>query len=246
MNYYKILVDGAIVGVASNYDFRRHQKKHNILVACESNDAQYIQCGERLYRDTWLLDVSTEKFDYDNASIVPIEQEEYDILHESITSGNMPLFENEEDDQQDQTQLPEYAINTLEFVIESKESEMNRLCNKAISDGFDIVLSDGKSHHFSMSVYDQLNMVTMSLTVGSGAKQVPYHADGEPYVYYSAKDARSILAAAESHKQFHTSYFNALTSYIESLDDIVRVSNIRYGDDIPTEFVSDVLRNFLN
>jgi hypothetical protein len=39
MKYYKILVDSNYIGVATTTDFRRYQKKHNIIIVSDENNA---------------------------------------------------------------------------------------------------------------------------------------------------------------------------------------------------------------
>ena len=45
---------------------------------------------------------------------------------------------------------------------------------------------------------------------------------------------------------YHTTYFNSLKHYIESLDTIDAVANIQYGVEIPETYQSDVLKYLLN
>lgn len=65
MKYYKLIDADKIIGVCSSYDLRKHQIKHDILLASDEDSAQYIQFKDKLYRDEWFKRLSTEKFDYD-------------------------------------------------------------------------------------------------------------------------------------------------------------------------------------
>ena len=87
LNYYKLINNSDFIGIATSHDFRRYQKKHGIILACDENLAQYIQIGECLYRDNWLCPVTTDKIQYTEAQIIAIEKEEYDLLLEATQKG---------------------------------------------------------------------------------------------------------------------------------------------------------------
>lgn len=130
----------------------------------------------------------------------------------------------------------------LEEVKAAKISEMSAACREAIIAGFDVVLADGKSRHFSMTVEDQLNINSLYGLLASGMTQVPYHADGEACEYFSAEDFGIIVQTATAHKTYHESYFNSLKSYITIKRTAASVDAITYGVEIPTQYQSDVLK----
>ena len=115
-------------------------------------------------------------------------------------------------------------------------------CSNVITGGFDVVLSDNESHHFSLTTQDQLNLITVTTLMASGETSIPYHADGELCKFYSPDDMTIISTGATNFKTYHVSYFNSLKSYIESLNDIETISAITYGFEIPSEYMSDVLK----
>ena len=123
---------------------------------------------------------------------------------------------------------------------------MSQICNQLITNGIDVVLSDGESHHFSLTVQDQLNLITLSSMAQSGMLQIPYHADGELCKYYTPTEIGAIIETATALKTYHTTYFNSLKSYIESLNDIQIISSIQYGCNIPNEYKSDILKELEN
>lgn len=83
MMYFKLIKDGMIFAVASTYDLRRYQAKHDIIICCDMSRAQYIQVGEDLYRDSWMVPVTGDK-PFQRATIVEIDQAEYDELSEEL------------------------------------------------------------------------------------------------------------------------------------------------------------------
>lgn len=244
MNYYKLIDAGTIIGVCSSYDLRKHQAKHDILLACDEDSAQYIQYKDKLYRDEWFKKLSTEKFEYDFVRIIVIDEQEYTVLLDAIETGEEVVIEPEENNETPDSE-PLIDIDTeitIDYVKSKKISEMSSTCNKVITNGFDVTLSDGNTHHFSLTIQDQLNLITLSTFVSSGETTIPYHADGELCRYFSAEDITLITETATSFKTYHVTYFNSLKAYIEVLDSIEAIHEIEYGVEIPEEYQSDILK----
>ena len=244
MNYYKLINGENFVGVATTLDMRVFQHKHNILLACDESIGQYIQFNETLYHDNWMNPIDTDRIKYENVEVISIDKGEYDILYEAIEKGEEITPEPQKPDIEEQPIEPEKEI-TLEYMKESKTAEMSATCNKVITNGLDVILSDGKSYHFSLTTQDQLNLITLSGMVSSGEQMIPYHADGELCKFYSAEDIGTIVEAATAFKTFQVSYYNSLKSYIDTLETIEDVAAITYGIDIPFEHQSDVLKVLL-
>lgn len=236
MKYYKIIMGDKFVGVGTSIDLRKFQQKHSVFFACDESEAQYIQCDGKLYHDMWMLPVSAQS--YAAADVKEIEQDEYEALFAAIKSNQeVPVLIEEEqieDSAQEEDQI------TIEYVRESKINEMKSDCNKAITNGFDIKLSDGQVSHFSLTIQDQLNLITSAQMIASGSGTIPYHADGELCKYYSAVDMNAVIEKSNVFKTYHVAYFNSLKSYITSLNDMNKISKISYGSAIPTKYQSEV------
>lgn len=247
MKYYKLIKDKEFIGVGTSYDLRKYQLKHNILLTIDDNLAQYIQFNDKLYRDDWFSPTVTEMLEYTSVKIIVIDKDEYDILYEAIENGNEIEIPNEEPKIEEEVPKvnPDEEI-TVDYMKKAKISEMNYTCNKVITNGFDIVLSDDITHHFSLTTQDQLNLTTLSAMVASGETAIPYHADGEPCKYYSVDDITNIITAAKNHIAYHTTYYNSLKSYISSLRSINTISAVVYGCNIPEKYQSEVLVSLLN
>ena len=136
----------------------------------------------------------------------------------------------------------EEPLNTIKA---NKTAEMSAACRAAIVAGFDVTLSDGKDHHFSLTVEDQLNLNALFGLLATGAEQVPYHADGETCMYFAATDMQTVVQEATAHKTYHESYFNSLKAYIASKRTAASVHAIEYGTEIPEQYQSDVLKALL-
>lgn len=247
MKYYKLLNDGEFIGVGTSYDLRKFQLKHSILLTSDDESAQYIQINDKLYRDDWFSPTITELLDYTTVKIIVIEKDEYDTLFEAIETGKeIEITDEESDIQEELPQIDPDEEVTIEYVKAVKSAEMSATCNKIITNGFDAILSDGENHHFSLTIQDQLNLITLSSMVATGETVIPYHADGELCKGYSVEDITTIINTATSFKTYHVTYFNSLKVYIDSMNDINEVNNVVYGIDIPEEYQSDVLKQLLS
>jgi len=118
---------------------------------------------------------------------------------------------------------------------------MSYQCNKTIENGFDIETEDGV-HHYSYALEDQLNLMNLSAAIARGEEQLSYHADDELCRFYTAAEINEIISTGNAWKTYHTTYFNALKAYINSLETIEEISTITYGIELPEEFKTDVLR----
>lgn len=244
MRYFKLISGTNIVGVATQFDFVRFQTKHRIVLYCDLVQAQYLQYKDVLYHAEWLLPPS-EGVDYHEADIEEIEENEYTILLQSLeineqieieTNAQNEIIETEEE-------IQEEVELTVAFVKKTKIAEMEKECQNYIINGIDVTLSDGKSHHFSLSIQDQLNIAALSAQLQSGVSFIPYHADGELCQYFTNEEMQQIVMCAIAHKTYHISYFNSLKNYISSLRSIEKISNIKYGVEIPEKYQSDVLKD---
>lgn len=247
MNYYKIIADGKFIGVGNSTNMICYQVKHNIILGCSEKNAEYIICDEKLYRADWMLPVNpmSTKYSYTKAEVITIDEEEYNTLVSAIEKNEEIIVEPETPIET----TPEYVdpndVITVDYVKRVKVAEMSSTCNRVITNGFDVVLSDGKAYHFSLTTQDQLNLITLSSMVASGETQIPYHADGELCRFYSAEDINTIITTATQFKTYQVSYFNALKAYVESMTDIETIGAVTYGMKIPAEHQSDVLKVLL-
>lgn len=244
LNYYKLISGKTFIGVATQLDFLEYQAKHNILLACSEEFAQYVQSDGLLYHASWMKPATTDKIQYKNVELIAISEDEYNALLKAIEAGKEIVVEAEQDVIEDTPVIDPFEEVTVEYIREMKILEMSHVCNTVITNGFDIALSDEEIHHFSLTTQDQLNLITLSTMIASG-ESIPYHADGELCKFYTVDDIATIISAATAFKTYHVSYFNALKAYITSLDEITDISRVTYGIEIPDEYQSDVLKVLL-
>ncbi len=140
---------------------------------------------------------------------------------------------------------PEPVEPTLDEVKESKISELNNVQQETIVNGVDVTLSDGNSHHFSLSEYDQISLMALQTQVTAGVEQIPWHtADSDTGCeYFSNADMATIIAKALAHVTWHVTYFINLKIYINALETVDEVNAIEYGVYIPEEYQDDVMKD---
>jgi len=241
--YYKLINGQNIVGVATFDNFRRFQAKHGLVIFSDVDNAQYVEVNGIYYHDDWLKLPPSNSVEYTAVEIVSIDETEYNILKEAMETEEEIVIPEEpidDDEPEEETDI------TLEFVKEMKLAQVNHICSQTIERGFDITLSDNIEHHFSLTTNDQLNLITLSAMLSAGEQSIPYHADGELCVFYSALDAQHIIDCATEFKTWMITYTNSLRAYINALETIEEVSAITFGVEIPEEYQSDVLKAMIN
>ena len=202
-------------------------------------------------------------FDYIEVTMEEISEEEYRAIREDLEAGRIiaeeavPELDGADEQPEPVTllrmiqskvdelmaereQQPEQADNTLEGSRRAKIEEMSAACNAAIIAGFDI----GPAH-YSLTVEDQLNLISLQAMIAMGQQTVPYHADGEECRYYTSEEFSEIVDAATRWKLYHESYFNNLKAWINQIEDARDINGIRYGDPIPDEYITDVMRGLM-
>lgn len=244
MNYYKLINNSDFIGIATSYDFRRYQKKHNIILTADERSGQYIQIGDLLYHDVWLCPISTDTIPYTDAQIISIDKEEYDLLQKSVKAGEeviLPptLDEDVEEDMAEEVDPTKEA--TLDFVKEQKIKEMTSMSNKAIIDGFEMELDDGSIRRFTLTKENRLSIYSLQSILLSGQTSIPY-MDNDSCILLSTTEIQNLLTKANNHTIYNKLYLNSLKSYIKSLNDISVISEIYYGIDIPEEYQIDILK----
>lgn len=135
-------------------------------------------------------------------------------------------------------------IPTLEEIKTAKRAEISAACESTIYKGEDVEIN-GEWEHFSLSINDQLNLFGKQAQIAAGATQFEYHQDGHPCKYYSLEDMLKIIQAAMSYVSYHTTYCNALNMWLAGAKTKDEVSNIFYGADVPEEYQSEVLQNYI-
>lgn len=238
--FAQIVLNGQIIDAYTELRYCKYDKRSGLVLRCGSKDKPNGIVSERtgeIYQvDGWHLFPDTVA----TAGVVTIEyinETEYDALVKALDEAG-PVIQPEED-----PEIPENA--TIEFVRDVIIQKMNTACNTAITNGVDVVLSDGETYHFSLKLEDQLNLMSLQSLILSGAEAVPYHADGEECRYFTVADFQLVANTATQWKIYQESYFNNLRVYIQSLDTVDEIMAIEYGMTIPEEYMTDVFKTIM-
>lgn len=239
MKYYKLSSNNIIIGAINSNNFIQYQPITGCFLLSNEEEGEYIDYQGTIYRATWMRPV-TYNLPFTTVQAIEITEEEY-IIYTQAIDNNETI---EDDTAIDPIPIEPYIdpndIASLEFIRSSKIQEMSYECHKTIEAGFDLELQ-GAMHHFSLTTQDQLNLMSLS-TLAQTQSLIPYHADGEECVFYSAEDINKIIETATNLKIYQTTYYNSLKTYINALETIEEIAAIEYGIPIPEEYKSDALK----
>ena len=186
MKYYKVIKNKEFIGIGTTLNLRRFQAEYQIMLICNETEVQYISLDDVLYRANWMWPENTDSVKYEIADVIRIEKDEYDLLLNAVETNEEIAIE------EDPIVEEEFVIvegPTIDYVRASKISELKYHCNKAITNGVDVKLSDGETRHFSMSLEDQINLLTMA-----------YLSDES---VYSIEDLKTIITKTNAFKNSH-------------------------------------------
>ena len=203
MKFFKIIKDKEFIGVGTTRDMRRFQKKHNVLLVCDENDAQYIQCNEVLYHAPWMEAVDEDVLITD---VIRIEEDEYNCLVSAIESNEEIKFADESVVEFEPV-FDEVKEVTIDYVRSAKLAELKHECNQAITEGFDMELSDGETRHFALSLDDQINLLTQA---------------------YFDENMQLVVVKMNDFKIEHMNRLKELEEYVHSLTDIEEIIAVSY------------------
>ena len=192
------------------------------------------------------FEVLTEKGtvygDYTGYTTIYREMEDGSIILSNDASVYVPPAPSEAADPEPE---PEPEPPTLEEVRTQKLQEVGEACRQIIHAGVDVVLPDDTVEHFSLKEEDQINLFGKQAQLVSGAEKLEYHQDSHPCRYYTAEEVQAIITAAMQHVSYHTTYCNSLNMWIAGATTTEELNTIFYGVDIPEEYQSEVLKDYL-
>lgn len=129
--------------------------------------------------------------------------------------------------------------DALEVAKSAKILEISKLCGDTITKGIDIELN-GEVSHFNLSVEDQNNINNLFRVIELGGTEFPYQSDGGVTKIYSINEIIQIYVAAQTLITTQITYHNALKSYVQSLEDSNEILNVKYGQELPDPYASQV------
>lgn len=119
----------------------------------------------------------------------------------------------------------------LQGIRQEKIQQMSEECSKTIQKG---VQYNGKI--YSLTSNDQINIDSMFNAVLAGAKEYPYHADGESCCNMKAEDILNLYVLYKKTVTYYTTYYNQLKMYIDTLTDKKDVEKVFFGQELTGVF----------
>ena len=248
MNHYKIVLGDKVVDVLEGESWVKLSRRGRIVLCGAAEAAGVVSSdGKTIYSLNGTAGLTGHNFD--SVTVTDITENEAAELKTLLGLGGEVINKpgGTEVDFPDEPETPEEPIvdETLEEVRKRSLERLSAVCQQVIFDGFDVTLSNGDVKHFTLRVEDQLNLLSLSTLLAAGAESIPYHAADELCEYYSAEDMTLIIAQATKFKTYHTSYYNSLKNWVESMNSIAAIGAVAYGDVVPTEFCSVVLNQLM-
>ena len=133
---------------------------------------------------------------------------------------------------------------TLDELKTSKKAEVSAACEQTIVRGVDVQLPGGVEH-FSLTANDQINLIGSQAAVTAGEQQIAYHEDGQLCRYYTPEEIALIVQQTMFWVGYHRTYCNSINMWIQAAADKDALQEIYYGADVPAEYQSEVLKNYL-
>ena len=118
-----------------------------------------------------------------------------------------------------ETQLP------IEDLKENKLHDVGMQCTQTIEQGIEF-----EGYHYSLTDYDQLEILKQAKAIEQGAVSVPYHANGELVDLVSADIFLKFVNAVNTHIFKHRTYCNHLNIWIRRETDRTVLESINYTD----------------
>lgn len=217
----------------------------NVQYSSKPEPVQYMPLPDGR-ADVWIRQNIAETSDDDGNAIYTADE-----IYLQVTASLIPKEEIETDvawwftrlkDETEEIYADALCIPT---VMADKRAELSQTCEQLIYAGIDVTLSSGAQEHFSLTEKDQINLFGKQVQLSSGATKLEYHQDGHPCKYYSATDMQNILTQALSFVSYHTTYCNSMFQWIASLAKASEIDAVNYGDAIPEEYQSEVLKDYI-
>lgn len=258
--FYKITHNQTIVDVNIDtmINYVRYNKYNQSLMICKPTDRDIIGIvssdSSVIYHLEGCPEIpNTVLGEFIDVQIVEISEEDYIIFKKTLDEQKEiidpdPYIPPEPEPTPEEREREEEYRRSLQFVKDKKIEYMSYLCHQTIVNGIDVVLSDGETHHFTLKEEDQINLFGKMKEIEMGATRVSYHANNSDNndnrcVYYNAEDIQTIFSTGFFHKEFHSTYFESLKYYINSMESLEVISAVYYGMEIPEEYQSEPLKD---
>ena len=123
---------------------------------------------------------------------------------------------------------------TLEEAQAYQNNVLNTSSTETIANGIDVVTTVG-TEHFSLSVFDQLDLKALYDLVEAGATAVKYHADHTFCRLFTADEIKLIYATGMQFIEYHTTLLNHLHMWVNRSTTVAEVLSIQYTSQLPDD-----------
>jgi hypothetical protein len=221
---YKVIHDNKIIDVVKHPKFIKFLASGHIAIADRvTADGLVGSDSETLYCFAPIKGRNLTK-----VAIVEITETEFNRLSGLLNSGKVISADE----------------STLVKAKREKLEILSSICKNKIVGGFSVKLSDGVQS-FKLTTEDQLNLMQIENQLSYGEAYFVYHATNQPCKLYNREDMTKVISAFRKHVLYHTTYYNAVKQYINSLTDIEKVNMFSYGDDVSDSIEDVVLRQIV-
>jgi hypothetical protein len=216
---YKVIHDDKIIDVVKHPKFIKFLASGHIAMT-DYSSAQGLVGSDN---STLYCFAPVNDRNLTNVKIVKINEAELNRLSGLLSSGQVISADE----------------SALVKAKREKLSSLSSSCKNKIVAGFTIELSDGEQN-FKLTTEDQLNLMQIENQLSSGESYFVYHATNQPCRIYTKEDMLKVISAFRRHVLYHTTYYNVVKQYINSLTDIEKVNMLSYGDDV-SDMVDDAI-----
>ena len=235
---YKVLVSGVVVDAVVIPVYVRYHRRAGLFWTCNKEEAEgIVSHDESTY---WIISgkIDFEIDGYQTVELEEVEPEVAKLIIDAIDAGKEPPEITYPDIPNDDPVASEEDVERVRgYVID----QMSGACENAILAGFDIVDTSGEIRHYSLSIEDQMNLLSLQNSIEKYGDNIPYHADGCSYRHYTRAEFEEIVDAANAHRLHHCIYFNRLKRYVCDIVVMSELAKVSYGMDIPEQYKNDGL-----
>ena len=125
-------------------------------------------------------------------------------------------------------------IEKLKKIKQAKIKSMSNTCSSEIINGI-----EWNGEHYSLTLDDQTNISNLTMLASQG-QSVPYHADGDGAncKIFTPEEFIQFSTYCQKFKIYQLTYFNQLKGYINSLQTIDDVLEIKYGINLEGDYAT--------
>lgn len=227
---YKVVHNNLVIDVLDQPQYFRYLSKSKRSVLSDKSSAHGILSSD--LKDKYLLKgrERPEGKTWKEVSIEPITASEYEKYKSLI--GKVEITADE---------------NALLAARKEKIDYLSKECNKKITEGIGVFLSDKKYHYFNLTIEDQINLAEIENNMLRNSNQeFLYHENGKECQFFSYEDMKTIISAAKKYKKRHTTYFNLMKASINEIINIEDIEKLKYGDEIPNRLYLEKYKSIIN